>query len=349
MAVAAMLLCLVAITGVAAPAHADACVKGGVYVLFARGSGEYFDDNHANRLHERLIGDSNKPGVLIQLGIPAAWAELGNLDNNGKVSAKEYPAAGGDNPFSTLYGWAVNPRYSPSVIRGRDELLQHLYERVVRCEFAGARETIVLAGYSQGADVIGWTLGLLKPQIKRHIAYVALYGDPKFDAGNGAERRKGIKPWWVQGDAVGWRTEYVLNGAQKPACPRGQRAGRLCWPTGQLRRGRAVEVTIADSGVLGARQPYAPADMQGRFGSWCDHGDGICTGRAVSGVWGVGSHNWAYDNDKQPDNGWIAKSASVIAAATIAKISQLNPDMGPLVPVQPTRTALSAPTNKPLG
>lgn len=106
--------------------------------------------------------------------MPSAWAELGNLDGNNSIDPNwEYPAVGGIQ-------WWDHPGYHPSVAMGREELVQHLNDRVTRpgCD----REAIVLGGYSQGADVIGDALQDpdLHNNVLDNVVYAALYADPTY-------------------------------------------------------------------------------------------------------------------------------------------------------------------------
>lgn len=178
------------------------CVNGGVYVLFARGSGEKFDDLRASKFKYVL-------SQLGQLGIRSAWAELGNLDGDydipGQLDSGEYPAVP-VNDWNVVN--TVNGEYGNSVRIGTDELVRHLNDRVSRCP----NEAIVLGGYSQGADVVGWALerqgyGGLNAATRSHIAYVAMYGDPRF--GCGLWDKLGVCSQGVTDGALGKRVPYV--------------------------------------------------------------------------------------------------------------------------------------------
>lgn len=220
--------------------------------------------------------------------------QLGDEDGNGQLSSNEYPAVGGSNwvAFQINDGTWNFPGYGVSVRIGTDELVAYLNQRVISCP----QEAIVLGGFSQGADVIGWALqrsgyGALSAAARQHIAYVALYGDPTFDAGNPYDRQSNRAPWWVRGNSPGW---YDIEG-----------------------------VPSAKDGILGPRSPYAPSDFQGRFGSWCDQYDDACNGDvAAAAANNGGSHTYTYAQY------WIQQSAPEIARATLGKIVQLNPWLG---------------------
>lgn len=284
------------IVGVATPAHADpGCITNGAYVLFARGSGEHLNDHRARAFRDNVMG------ALAQKGIPSAWAELGNEDGSVPVepdgtppvfpnASDEYPAVavdGGLNPLNI-----VNGEYLNSTWIGLAELVKHLNDRYAgngpEGHGACVNETLVLGGYSQGADVVGWALRRhdLSQAAKDHIGYVALYGDPKFDPGPENDRINRINFqsnwWWVRGNDPGFR--YVDN-----------------WPF--------QAYTVRNSGILGARSPYVPDEFKGKFGSWCADKDIVCAGHGNSDV---------HSNDYQWD--WIP--ASVGEIAYVAKLKR---------------------------
>ncbi|HSW81645.1 MAG TPA: cutinase family protein, partial [Candidatus Saccharimonas sp.] len=205
---------------------------------------------------------------MLQNYAPGAWAELGNLDNvltwDYKVDKpSEYPA----------YGWAdwgifdALSGYYHSVQVGANELYAHLKDRVSRCP----RESIVLGGYSQGAQVIDQALSWLDAGTLNHIGFVAEYGDP-----------------------------IALRGCASPW----QRGSASC-----------------QSGILGSSVRYIPISLNDRAGSWCDSGDGICTGNSYSLP---GNHTSAYDER------WVADSSWEIVHKALAKLNQLNGSSVPL-------------------
>ncbi len=309
------MLILPAKTAVADPA----CVNGGVYVLFARGSGEHFNDVTANQFYWSLIGSTQYPGALTKAGVSSAWAELGNLDNDFHVDPDEYHAAGG---MSHIKSWITDPGYGNSVRIGTDELVKHLNDRVRRCP----HESIVLGGYSQGADVVGWALQRsggdsnwsLSAAARSHIGFVALYGDPKFNPGtrSGSCSVNSNPPSWLR---VALRCDWF-------AALAGDSGGLFA------------------EGFLGARQPYIPADFGGRVGSWCDPWDFVCTGDLDDFVYGVSVHTSAYRSQ------WIAASAAEIASKAIAKRNALNPAPTPVhVPTYtPSNPSTTVPASVPI-
>jgi hypothetical protein len=268
----------------ATPARADpACQPGGVYVLWARGSSQGFNDVEATDFKAVVFNALNAAAP----GTPRDWAELGNLDNNFSVSSAEYPAV----PWTQYASGGLNlDGYGQSVQIGTDELVANLNHRygtqagnwVSNC----SSEVAVVGGYSQGADVVGWALertgyGSLSAEARRHIAYVALYGDP----------RAAVNSGWLVG------------------------CSNYPWT-----RGNTPCATYATSGVLGRRDPYEPSEFVHRVGSWCDSGDGICTGSFFHT--GPGSHESAYRQT------WILDSAPEIARAAANRLALLNPPQG---------------------
>ncbi len=186
--------------GSASPAHAaiTGCQNGGVYAIWARGSGAKIGAIEATQFHDHVQYALNAAG-----GGSAAWVELGNLDasrGNGEDpdSPQEYPAPD--------VGWAqINGQYHSSVAIGTDELVNHLNHRYTPgpVGMGCSTETAIIGGYSQGADVVGWALernggggyAYLSSWAKDHIGYVALYGDPKMDVWDCP-----ATSWWVRGN-----------------------------------------------------------------------------------------------------------------------------------------------------
>jgi hypothetical protein len=297
------------VSGPANPAHADpACMtNGGVYVLFVRGSGEHFNDQEAYSFYWSVLG------AIQAKGYATAWSELGNEDGGVPVDMNHLPTTYGTSapgpdatdeyPAVKITKWTyLSGGYHNSVWIGVTELIKHLNDRVSRCPY----ESIVLGGYSQGADVVGSALqltgyGSLNATTRSHIGYVALYGDPTFDNGPLGDRLNKANFssdwWWVRGDDPGYRYQYGVN-------------------------------LTPDSGALGPRSPYVPADLSGRFGSWCAAKDGFCTGSFV-GSWDIGTHGDAYHPNSNPDvsrpGGWIADSAAEIAYKAESMCKQLSP------------------------
>jgi len=255
-------------------------------VLFVRGSGSGFDSYQASAFKNSITSALHSRGIG-----SVEWAELGNLDGDydppEKLAATEYPAVRVDKWSAAN---TINGNYNNSVTIGKNELATHLNDRYAGDGPTGSgscsKEVLILGGYSQGADVIGRALnsGQLGQAVWDHIGFVALYGDPRFYPGSVGDRiaHANFQPnwWWVRGDDPG----YFVNPFS------------------------------SDLGVLGARNPYAPNVLKGRFGSWCAAFDLVCTGWPF----GLSIHAGAYQNT------WIPNSAGEIAYVAKLKYNQLN-------------------------
>jgi hypothetical protein len=233
--------------------------------------------------------------ALANGGVSNAWAELGNLDGDVDLTQPNpMPNNSGEYPAVPVTDWHAVGGYYLSVWTGVQELITHLNHRygtatgnwVSNC----SRETLVLGGYSQGADVIGTAIrsGQLSQAVMDHIGYVALYGDPHFDPGTVQERQNRLFRWWVRGNDPGYRN-----------------------------RGYPFLDTVPNSGILGVPTPqYMPQALRGRVGSWCAYNDGICTGEFPSGM---GVHSTEYQRF------WIQDSTDEIANKAIKRRNLLNP------------------------
>ena len=97
--------------------------------------------------------------------------------------------------------------------------------------------------------MVGEALVEMDSATRDHIAFVALFSDPKLHLPEGG----GPFPPACRGECSAWRRGTVS-----------------CW---------------TDSGILEARKPYLPEDIEGRTGSWCDRNDGTCNGNLAD--WAV--------------------------------------------------------------
>ncbi len=116
--------------------------------------------------------------------------------------------------------------YRSSVEEGRDEAGAYLEDRVAACP----NEQLVLGGYSQGAHAVGEALFELSSTVRSRIAFVAFFGDPKLYLPKGAGRW----PAACRGQTEPWRWGNVR-----------------CWE---------------DGGILEARVPYLPDDLEDDVG-----------------------------------------------------------------------------------
>lgn len=132
-------------------------------IIFARGSGQ----------------EQNTPQD--QLETYKFFDELKSRAPTGlNVDTKEliYPAEGN---YIALLGsrlsWVAAGEYKASVEKGVSNLIELLSTESAKCP----DQKYILGGYSQGAHVIGDALDKLGDNILSKIAYVALFGDPKFN------------------------------------------------------------------------------------------------------------------------------------------------------------------------
>jgi hypothetical protein len=184
-----------------------------------------------------------------------------------------YPAAGGwRDMIEAEASWTgfLGGRYRASVAAGVTEMTSYVTERAAACP----GERFVVGGYSQGAQVIGEALFELDAATRVRVAFVALFSDPKLYLPEG----RGPFPPACRGDESPWRRGSVG-----------------CW---------------TDHGVLEARVPYLPKDIEDRAGSWCDRDDGVCSDSLVD----LGLHD---------DHAEYAYSGAEIEAATREIVGRL--------------------------
>lgn len=113
------------------------------------------------------------------------YASLQGLLGSGVVKGYglQYPAVGVKSRAGVAAFLHLGGSYTDSVREGADEVLQQIQIR----RNSGCRSTkFILAGYSQGAQVMGDALR--KPQVLRAVAAVALFGDPYFNADSWSAR-----------------------------------------------------------------------------------------------------------------------------------------------------------------
>ncbi len=208
----------------ASPACAD------VEVIFARGSGQSLGDRESTQFQDQMRDRIKSP-------LKMNFYELGTA----KHGDGQYPAVNvGDwTNGNALGGWlsaGYANDYGESVKQGRSELIYYFVNRFRDCKDS----QFVLAGYSQGAQVVGQALVGLEGDASR-IAYVGLFGDPKLHLPEGE----------------GWNP---------PAC-RGEQMSAYR---------RVIANCHVDNGSLGARKPYLPQVFHAKTGLWCYADDFVC-------------------------------------------------------------------------
>ncbi|MDR1032875.1 MAG: cutinase family protein [Candidatus Nomurabacteria bacterium] len=204
--------------------------------IFARGSGQGLNDDKSEFLEfQKIIGSIKSKAPTLTTNL----YQLGTTAYDGHT----YPAV--VITTTTGIGAYVSAgqanKYGASVTEGVLELMAYLKAG------ASCKDTrYVLAGYSQGAQVMGEALGLIDRStvlgnIKDRIVYVALFGDPKLYLPEG----EGFNPPACRGT---WRSEWNVY---VPNCD-------------------------TDNGSLGARNPYVPSAWGSKVGLWCNDHDFIC-------------------------------------------------------------------------
>jgi len=228
-----------------------------VTAIFARGSGQELQQKEAERFIKQL---SARLGT-----VSLNTSELGSQE----YGEHQYPAVSVDPWYhtGTIFGAWISQgyanKYGESVMEGEKEL----FYRLVNIHASCPNSRIVLAGYSQGAQVMGQALGPIdtQPEIRDQIEFVALFGDPKLNLPEG----RGIFP---------------------PACKHEQYSP---WR-------REVTDCNTDNGSLGARDPYVPDTMKDKVGLWCVDNDLVCGSSKLA--WVNSGHGKYYKDDGPIDH-----------------------------------------------
>ena len=148
---------------------------GDVQVIWARGSGAVV--NADPQFNQFYGSDLTGPNGRIAAGVSVSPHQLGQ---DGGYGGFQYPAAGDWQTLLTGEFPFLGGAYKDSVAQGRQELIAYASNRVANCP----NEVLVLAGWSQGAQVIGEGLRDMPQSVRNRIAYVALFGDPTLVTGN---------------------------------------------------------------------------------------------------------------------------------------------------------------------
>lgn len=243
----------------AIPACAD------VHVVWARGSDvDIGNDTSFNRFFARDLARRVGSGVTMNAR---------SLGDDGGYGGHQYRAVG-DLAALLSAGDEIPGSYETSVNEGVQELVAYLSDRTLTCP----DEIYVLAGHSQGAEVISDGLNLLPRLVRDKVAYTAVFGDPTWDNGPYSFGLplacvQGPEPW-VRGSAP-------------------------CW---------------AGPGILGlSKDPYVAEDAQQRVGAWCRDGDGICSGAPAYILANGEAHGGYFDENRES-----AEAARDIAASLAA-------------------------------
>lgn len=156
-----------------------------IAVIYARGSGQNTGASSVGDplSDENFLRYEPQGKVFFQeidkrvKNLSKEFIDLRNSD--GKYNQYGYQAVDVTDGFAhrPTHRKDVPNKYYESVADGAEELAWYLEDKLTSCPF----EQVVLGGYSQGAQVIGDALYKIKPNFRPRIAYVALYGDPKFN------------------------------------------------------------------------------------------------------------------------------------------------------------------------
>lgn len=212
-------------------AEAEGGVCAPVETIFARGSGQQLNEEESGRFRSQIES-------RIKTSIAPNFYELGSQ----KQGSYQYPAinvssVANGNAIGAWFSGGEGNDYGRSIDQGVGELRHYLQKRTADCK----KSVFVVAGYSQGAQVVGTALHSLSSSVRERIVYVGLFGDPKLHLPEG-------------------------EGFYPPAC-RGEQMS--------IYR-RVIANCNVDNGSLGARKPYLPDDIQARTGLWCFMDDFVC-------------------------------------------------------------------------
>lgn len=217
-----------------------------VHIMFARGSGQDVSDDDSDIFYDSVSKKFDKVGISYHFH---------------ELQPSEYPAVSVGVDDSDQIGRSIGAivtggegyAYGKSVDQGARSMADYVKKTLASCK--GAK--FVLGGYSQGAQVVGEALHLLKndQQARDSIVFAALFGDPKLHLPEGARRtvivkdrkRKEVPPFACLGmNLSDWRRDPI-------AC-------------------------VTYKGSLGARKNYLPDYATKKTGLWCVKGDIVCNG-----------------------------------------------------------------------
>ncbi len=209
----------------ATPVSAASCDD--IKIIFARGSGQTLDDKEYQHLKTEL--DS---ALAPRNDLSYSFYELGSTSQDGH----QYQAVGLDffNVISAAVSAGTAASYGDSVKEGSFELTTYISSISTSCP----KTKFVLAGYSQGAQVITTSASKIDPS---RIIYAATFGDPKLYLPEG----EGIDPPACHGQDLSDYRAYAPN------CKTAR-------------------------GSLGAKNPYAESGWSGKLGLYCNDQDLVC-------------------------------------------------------------------------
>lgn len=236
--VALSLACACFISSQTSALAATADCSDNIELVLARGSGQVLSDDKHNV--EMSTFTKEVASILSKSSLKAHVYHLGTETyNKNKYPAVDVADVRNGNAIGAKLSSGFGNDYGKSVNSGIEELKEYLKQRRAKCPDA----RFILAGISQGAQVVGQALSNDVPQeTLDHIDHVALFGDPKL-----------------------WLPEGL--GYFPPAC-----SGKQYSPWR-----RDVGNCFTSQGALGARKPYVGGGLPARVvGSWCNARDYIC-------------------------------------------------------------------------
>lgn len=227
-------------------ASSDTCKEA--VVLFARGSGQPVNGPEETALRVKLSYRMAPSEYKIDY-LSLASSYLGTRSDYPAEDVAGESLRGRTNAISAELNWTAyltQAKYPESVKSGIATLKEYFKNKITSGNLATCPDTrYILAGYSQGAEVIGNTLEYLSStEFESKISFVAFFGDPKY-------KSKGLLT--------------AANGE----------------PTYPWYRGDIDENTTFNGGVNDPRNPYIPKVFEGRVGSWCKAMDPICNGNGL--------------------------------------------------------------------
>lgn len=205
-----------------------------VQFIFARGSGSSLNADDYKAFHNALISQ------LAASTLNYSFYELGTSSHGGHTYPAISVGVNNLNTFRQTLGAVVGSgdafAYGNSVSEGAEELKAYISEVNTSCPST----KFVIAGYSQGAQVISKSLSSLDAS---KIIYAATFGDPKIYLPEGA----GDNPVACSGENL---SPYRVD----------------------------VQDCYAYKGILGGNVPYQPSNFSdGQVGTWCLYLDIMCS------------------------------------------------------------------------
>lgn len=266
-----------------------------IEIVFARGSGPGGSTDTENETFKNSIDI-----LLKEKDITQHQYDLGTE----KYGDSQYPHV--DLTPSTVVGAYFSAgagfRYGKSVDTGVTELHNYLKERMAKCKDAA----FILAGYSQGAHVIGDTMPQLSQNMREQISYIALFGDPKLSLPEGEQWGTAKKYHKDTG------TETYLTCRSEGDHCKGDLPDACYGVNLSPWRHTVDNCAITSRGVLGPRTPYVSDDIKEKTHVWCVSHDVICgSNRNVAGD--NSGHTSHYTEDR------AIPSAAKEAIASVAK------------------------------